>query len=642
MASEAIAQTPSPSERFVAGGPEERSRRPINTLMPPLVSLVLHAGLLVVLAMTVLSRWNDHQSRMMLVVSSPLTEGSLHGSPLNTTPVVQPATEEASAAASALPDLLPIPQPMEATQPVSLAMVGHLAAQPLEQPARNFPKASADGQKATGARLNAAADVDQAMGGVLGEIVTRLEGQDLLVVWLFDASLSLSGDRQQIAARLSRFFAEHEDRSEPKKAGLVSAAAAFSSAAVELEPPTRNGKRIVDAVARVPNDTGGVENVCAAVKWAVDRYHKRKGQLMVLVWTDESGDDLRNLEATIQTCNRFKASVSVVGPTSVLGRTFGRQIWVQSGLRLSLPVNRGPDTALSERVNLPYWFDTVFPVWGDADNTAFNQLPAWYGGSQLEYMLCGLGPYGLVRLTVGTGGTYTLLDRPSDRNPFSLELLRPYVPSYPSAARYQEELREHPLREAVSKAVEMTLGRKDWAAPALEIVAPQAAALKDELEAQQAAARQSLALIDKALAAFGAEGMEKQYAEETSRRWQAWYDLTRGRLLASWVRYKEYELLCAQLPHAGKLGLDSNAVILFPSTTLRGGQATLDLMVEAKRLLKRCLLQNSRTPWAYLAARELDHAFGIDAQVRAVSIGPLADPRSKSKRPGPSVTPPRL
>jgi hypothetical protein len=630
-----------PAHDEASASDAQRRRRPVQTLLPPTVSFALHAALLLVLAMTVISHWPERETGMMLVVSSPLTEGQLRGSQSDLPPVLQPATEEASAASSALPDLLPIPSPLEATQAVTLATVGSLTAAPLERAARNFPKASADGQRATGARLNAAADVDQAMGGVLGEIVSRLEGQDLLVVWLFDASLSLSGDRQQIAARLTRFFAEHEDRSERKRSGLMSAAVAFSNATVEIEPPTRSGKRIVEAIARVPNDTGGVENVCAAVKWAVDRYHKRKGQLMLVVWTDESGDDLRNLEATIQTCNRFRTSVSVVGPMAVLGRTYGRQIWVQSGLRLSLPVNRGPDTAVSERLYLPYWFDTVFPVWGDGD-AGLNQLPAWYGGAQLESLLCGLGPYGLIRLTVGTGGNYTLLDRAGDRNPFGLELMRPYVPSYPSASKYQEELRQHPLREAVMKAVEATLGFKDRSAPGPDIIARQAAALKDELAEQQAAARQCLAMIDKALAAFGPEGMEKEYAEETSRRWRAWYDLTRGRLLAGRVRYKEYELVCAELPHAGKLGLDSNAVTLFPSTTLRGGQAALDQMVEAKRLLKRCLLENSRTPWAYLAARELDHAFGLSVQVQAVSTSTLNDPRSKSKRPQPSVIPPRL
>lgn len=611
--------------------------------MSGLVSLVVHLVLLTILALCVLSRLPGGEHWLTLIATSQLDAEQLRGSnQADSSSALLPVSVESAVGASAQPDLLPIPQPIEAASVTSLARSERQAlVQPLEQAARDFPKPSASGENAGRPRLSEATNVKEAMGGVLGEIDGRLKEQDLLVVWLFDASLSLSGDRPQIAERMGRFFADHEDRSDQKKPVLLNAAVAFGSAVVELEHATRYGRRIVDAMYRVPNDTSGVENVCGAVKWAVERYHRRKGHLMLVIWTDESGDDVHTLEATIQTCIRYKASVSVVGPTSVLGRVYGRQTFVQSGLRLSLPVNRGPDTAAPERLQLPYWFDTVFPVWGDLGDTPFNQLPAWYGGPQLEHLLCGTGPYPLVRITVATGGTYTLLDRPIDRSPFRLEIMRPYLPSYPSAAKYQEELRYHPLREAVAKAVEVTLHQTDWRAPSPDLVAPQAAALKDALVEQQEVARQSLAVIDKAQAAFGREGMEEQYSKETSRRWQAWYDLTRGRLLAGAVRFKEHEILCGQLAQIGKLGLDTNAVTFSPATTLRGGQPAQESAAEAKRLLKRCLLANARTPWAYLAARELDHAFGIDAQQQAVTVGPPTDPRSKP-RPRPQVTPPRL
>jgi hypothetical protein len=264
------------------------------------------------------------------------------------------------------------------------------------------------------------------------------------------------------------------------------------------------------------------------------------------------------------------------------------------------------------------------------------------GGPQLEYLSCGLGPYALVRITVATGSTYTLLERPTDRNPFRLELMRPYLPGYPSVAKYQEEVRYHPLRDAVAKAVAVTLQKNEWPPPPQEIVVPQAAMLKDALVEQQAAARQSLAVIEQALLPLGRDGMEMQYAEETSARWRAWYDLTRGRLLAGLVRYQEYAAACGELAQVGKLGLNTNAVTFFPATSFRGGQPAQDTVTEAKRLLKRCLAQNARTPWAYLAARELDHAMGIRVQQQAVPANELVDPRSKSKRPRSQPTPPRL
>jgi hypothetical protein len=608
-----------------------------------LTSLVVHLLALIVLALVVVSRWPDTQLQLSLVVSAPVEAEQLRGLPLNSPQGVQLDTTPAAADdAAALPDLLPIPSPLEPAS-VSLVMPAErYATQVLDRVARNFPRPSAHQELATRARMSEASDTGQALGGVLGEIDGRLVDQDLLVVWLFDASLSLNADRQQIADRLRRFFAAHEDRADAKQPVLMNAAVAFGASPIELEPATRSGKRIVEALARVPNDTSGIENVFAAIRWSVERYHRRKGQLMLVVWTDESGDDVRNLDAVIQTCTRYKASVSVVGPTSILGRVYGRQVCVVGGRGLLLPVNRGPDTPVPERLQLPYWFDTVFPEWGDGGGALFSHLPAWYGGPQLESLSCGLGPYSLVRITVATGGTYTLLDRPADRCPFRLEIMRPYLPGYPSLAKYQEEVRYHPLRDAVAKAVAVTLQTNEWRAPPQDIVVPQAALLKDALIEQQAAARHSLAVIERALLPLGREGMEQEYAEETSPRWRAWYDLTRGRLLAGSVRYQEYAAACGELAQTGKLGLTSNAVMFFPSTSFRGGQPAQDTAAEAKRLLKRCLAQNARTPWAYLATRELDHALGIRVQQQAVPAGELGEPRSKSSRPRSQPTPPRL
>ena len=45
----------------------------------------------------------------------------------------------------------------------------------------------------------------------------------------------------------------------------------------------------------------------------------RDKQLAIVIWTDESGDDVTNLEDAIKVCREQKVAVSVVGPSSVLG-----------------------------------------------------------------------------------------------------------------------------------------------------------------------------------------------------------------------------------------------------------------------------------------------------------------------------------
>lgn len=351
---------------------------PTRQFIPPLTSLVVHLVAFIALALVVATRWSDSQLQLSLVVSAPVEAEQLRGSPLNSPLGVQfDTTESATDDAAALPDLLPIPSPLEPVTVTSVAPAERYATQALDQVARNFPRPSANQELATRARLSEATDAGQALGGVLGEIEGRLAEQDLLVVWLFDASLSLNADRRLIADRLRQFFAEHEGPADARQPLLMNAAVAFGTSPVEVEPATRSGKRIVEAIGRLPNDTSGIENVFTAIKWAVERYHRRKGHLMLVVWTDESGDDAHHLEAVIQTCTRYKVSVSVVGPTSILGRIYGRQVYVIGGRGLLLPVSRGPDTPVSERLQLPYWFDTVFPAWGEGGGALLSHLPGW-------------------------------------------------------------------------------------------------------------------------------------------------------------------------------------------------------------------------------------------------------------------------
>lgn len=510
----------------------------------------------------------------------------------------------------------------------------------LGQEAKSMEKALQGG--AIGPRLLQVASAQQAMDGVLGEVAARAGKDRLLVVWLVDASLSLSDDRQQIASRLATFFREQETLPEEKRRNLTSAVVAFGAGANELEPPTRFGQRIVEAIGRVQNDTSGAERTFATVKWAVERYARHKGQVMFVVWTDESGDDQQDMEATIQTCTKQKVTVSVVGPTSVLGRIYGTQSWPNpaGGRPLALPVTRGPDSPAPERLLLPYWFDSRFPSWGRWGDGPPDEFPRWYGGPQMEYMLCGLGPYALVRLAMATGGTYTLLDRPSDRSPFDLDLMKAYLPSYASAKEYAGEVRYHPLRQAVMIAVEITLGERSWGPPPIRFGSREPADLKDQFMPAQAAARRAVTVINRALAAFTVDGMEKQYAGEKSLRWRAWYDLTRGRLLAGLVRYSQYEALLGMFLKPGTLNAATNRVMIGPSPML-GSPSLRSPAAEAERLLKRCLEKNPQTPWAYLAERELDHPLGLDFRQMAV---PPPQPRpGNAKPPQPSMGPvPRL
>ena len=114
-------------------------------------------------------------------------------------------------------------------------------------------------------------------------------------------------------------------------------------------------------------------------------------------------------------CRQQDAIIHVVGPNAVFGSERGTHLWRDSGtgFTFQLPVKRGPETSLPERLMLPYWHGFQFPPAMMNGNLVGQDLP-WYGGAMREGMLSGFGPYALTRLALQTGGTFTVLNRPGD------------------------------------------------------------------------------------------------------------------------------------------------------------------------------------------------------------------------------------
>ncbi|REK17594.1 MAG: VWA domain-containing protein [Planctomycetota bacterium] len=523
--------------------------------------------------------------------------------------------------------------------------------------------------------LRNALSADEAVDGVFGELRSQLVDGDLMVVWLFDSSISLVNDRQRVAKRLTKLFADLEesdakDEAEAKDVHrLRNVAVAFGRGVKEIAKPTERTKKIIEAVQNIPLDNSGRENVFRAVQWCVRRYReKARDQLTVVVWTDEAGDDLDRLEQTVAVCREANVQVSVVGPSAVLGRSLGTHVWTHKPTKDEywLPVAKGPDAALRERLKLPYWFEADLPEWTTYEPEVIGDLPPWFGGPQLERISSGFGPYAMTRLAAATGGSYTIFDRPADRGPFVLDDIRAYRPDYRSREEITRELEEHPLRAAVVRAVSLTYRGKvaeepprttffnvrretrdrlingDRTVRVYYAAATFRRRLRAELEDEQAKMKPTVAAIEKAIAVFQG-GMESEYKTESSQRWRAWYDLTLGRLLAASVRYEEYRIFCLRVEEGAKQQAfrpETNHIECEAVEVLRGDTRTRKRADEAERLLTRCLEENPNTPWAYLAQRELDHPFGID--FRQVVIPEPRPAGGGSSGSGPRPGPPSL
>ncbi len=522
-------------------------------------------------------------------------------------------------------------------------------------------KAANNSQPTTGANiaLENAATLEGAVDRVTGGIRGQLEQGDLLVVWLLDSSNSLVDDRQRVAARLRSFFEQMvAGRDDATAHTFKNAVVSFGSRTKERVAPTTFSNEIIRSVQKFPIDKTGKENVFASVAECVVRYRRnwQDKQLAIVVWTDESGDDVHNLERTIEVCRKNGVSVSVVGPSSVLGASTGLHAYTdpKSKRVYQLPVMRGPDTAVPERARLAYWFPSRMRYATPRSGGPLG-ISSWLGGAQLTGLVSGFSPYALTRLTLATGGTYTILDRPEDRGPFTVETMRAYQPGYVTEADYLADVKSHPLRKAVHEAVQVTLGRVNMGPPQLALfgtvsqeppyrlrspyytpVQFRAKVRSDKAKLKRNADRMTV-LVERALASLSHgsnidRGIDDLLADEKSPRWRAWYDLTRGRLLATHVRLEEYRLACDKLAESGTLNESTNFVVMMSSPQMRSGRTFQQRGDEARRLLIRCVQEHRDTPWAYLAQRELDNALGITFRQHALKLI-KGGPASKSSRP---------
>ncbi|MBX9791905.1 MAG: VWA domain-containing protein [Pirellulales bacterium] len=443
------------------------------------------------------------------------------------------------------------------------------------------------------------ATVEGAVDRITHEIMTNLEQGDLLVCWLMDASISLVDERQIIAERLTRVFDEIETLGTLRPEALLNAVTSFGAETRFLVPPTHESARVVQAIRDLPVDESGVENVFSAIVDSLEQYRALKGRekrhLMVVIWTDESGDDYARLEESIRMCQRLAVPVFTVGPSSMFGNEKGTHAYQhpQDGRTYPIEVDRGPDSLRYELLRIPYWFD----------------------GDQFEQLHAGVGPYALTRLAIETGGAYFISEPKADRSPFSLEAMRPYLPDYSAPNEYLRHIHESPLREAVLHAVDVTHHQKLKGTPRLEFEPTGENFQQQLLDAQRSVAF-NLVTIEAALVPFGTKGLERYYEQEASPRWRAWYDLTYGRLLAMEVRANEYNWVCAEMKGKGADFVDkqSNRWRFKPSTTIRFGSAAQRQAAEATRLLTRCVEQNRGTPWEQLANRELKDPLGFEIE----------------------------
>lgn len=463
-------------------------------------------------------------------------------------------------------------------------------------------------------RGDSAVGTDGASGAVdrlTLEIAASLDKKDTTVCWVFDQSVSLAGQRRDIASRLTRVLEELDASGSRRRSELFHLIYAYGDRVNPvIDRPTRDGQAVVDAIESIPIDDSGVELTFTAVRAAARKAQEvRAGRnVMLVVFTDEVGNDEQLADETAEYCRRMGIRVYVVGVPAPFGR---RQVEIKfvefdqkyADGEVRWPVvDQGPETLYPELIKV-------------ASKSAAD-----------EPIDSGFGPFSLSKLCASTGGIYFTVHgsrgskgRVKDaetapmasrlRHFFDSDAMRQYRPDYLSKANLDKELAANKAKKALVEAagkselqpvsaVQTEFPRRDDA---------QLSASFSEAQKEVARLQPAIDAIHRSLAA-GAGDREKI----REKRWQAGFDLAMGRVLAAKVRADAYNEVLGQ----AKSGLvfkhpDSDTWELAPSDELGAISSRMEKLAgEARTYLDRVVADHPGTPWAYIASEELKVPLG--------------------------------
>ena len=443
--------------------------------------------------------------------------------------------------------------------------------------------------------------VEGAVDRIAVEILRRLEQGRTLVVWAFDASGSLQAERQRLGKHIETVYTHIGQLDENHLAadkGLLTLVVAFGQDRKAMTPkPTAELSEILEAIGDVPTDETGIESTFTTVSEIVNRWGHYKDQAgqayhpMVIVVTDEVGDDENRLEEAIERAVRAKVPVYVLGSQAIFGRVEGYMDYVDPKTKHvfhGIPVRQGPESAMLEQIRLPFWYD----------------------GPQYDILEAGFGPYALSRLASATGGIYFVTRFTGRRMGFDPMRMREYKPDWVRRDQYEAAIAKSPLRQAILNAGQVTQQRLPGM-PSLVFPAVESPEFKEVMAANQALAERTAYTVDEALGPINAVG---QIAGPR--------DLP---ALAGPLRPHpgpaaghEGPLLRVQLG-LRRLKKDppkfksprANAWRLVPDSSVQYSEKAAAAARDADRLLHRVIDEHPETPWALLAQRELKDPFGF-------------------------------
>jgi len=472
-----------------------------------------------------------------------------------------------------------------------------------------------------------------ALSRLTRELLRMMRESKVMVVWLFDESESMKDDQREIRDQFHKVYEElgiaaKKDETlknrargnRPQDEVLLTSIVGFGEQLHVLqETPTADIELIKKAIDKIDIDNSGLENMSRAVRDVVSRYRTMAGRqdrrLVLVIVSDESGDDGQFIEEAINEVKRANAPVYILGREAVFGYPYARMDYVDKvyGLHHWIQVNRGPETAAVEALQ-------------------------WNGfGKRYDVHQSGFGPYEQVRLAKESGGIYFLLPGEEetltgpgahDRRKFDFLKMKEYQPDLVARREYEEERARSPQFRSVIWTVISALNPYDSNNSFLDVQEWHYSVDLEEFR------RQGRTNFDKALRSMDAanrayvllEKIEQNREREESWRWRAAYDLARAQILAFRVRLFQYLLALDQhvkqnpkpkKPNSNEWVIRVRREMLPPDPEqVKITKVDLEELENqrkrAEELFRYVIEQHPGTPWAIRAQGELNAGFGVE------------------------------
>ena len=617
-----------------------------------LVSVVVHAVVLAALALVGIPSLDAIRHPITIVAPTEPVEEMIVVPEM----VVSPDTESAPAVEVGSVDVAAAVAPVVAEDPLVVldpaeAIDAQISVADIDQPVAaaelaDYVDTGRLGPGDTGVGVSSAGG---AVDRLTAEIAASLQQRSTVVCWVFDQSVSLAGQRRDIATRLGRVFDElAASGQEAHGHELFNLVLAYGQrVAAVVGEPTRATAPVIEAIASIPVDESGVEMTFSAVEEAARlakraRINPKTRNVMIVVFTDEVGNDQSKADQVAELCRTQAMSVCVVGVPAPFGRA---------------------DVRIKFREFDPKFADDVqWAVVEQGPETLYPEVVRVRSGNEADEPIdSGFGPFSLSKLCAETGGIYFCVHanreargRVSDRDVadmsstlryfFDPEVMRSYHPDYLPAAKIESQLSKNRAKRALVDAAKVSeVGPMD--SLRMEFPRQDEGKLVQLLSDAQKASAVLQPKIDAIYATLVTGLPDRDKVSE--RRWQAGYDLALGRVAALKVRTDAYNIILAQAKSGMKFKTaTSDTWRLVPDNDISAvGSQTEKIATQARTMLERVVKEHPGTPWAHLAALELRQPLGYRWEEATTGVnapkpggGGNGQPRDDMRR---TVAPPK-